>query len=192
MLCLGFQFIPKLFLHIGYWFGHVKTVFWHWAIPPSKIILKRRWKYDYAIKYFIFTFHVTFGSDIYSCNQHDHFLVQLYWHCCPVFRISGLILTCAKPNVLEHDIGDWAQIQQHAYLVNPEKREKLRSEVESYYGYRRSFLLKSVRGKENLVADYLWGGQSKRFVFCVEPACLFGVLSLILFRIETALLVRGS
>ncbi|XP_052363215.1 zinc finger protein 791-like [Oncorhynchus keta] len=67
-------------------------------------------------------------------------------HCCPVFRISGLILTCAKPNVLEHDIGDWAQIQQHAYL-NPEKREKLRSEVESYYGYRRSFLLKSVRGK---------------------------------------------
>jgi hypothetical protein len=76
--------------------------------------------------------------------------------------------------------------------VNPEKREKLRSEVESYYGYRRSFLLKSVRGKENLVADYLWGGQSKRFVFCVEPVCLFGVLSLILFRIETALLVRGS
>nr|XP_029480874.1 zinc finger protein with KRAB and SCAN domains 3-like isoform X2 [Oncorhynchus nerka] len=46
---------------------------------------------------------------------------------------TGFILRCANPNVPEHDIGDWAQIQQHAYLVNPEKREKLHGEVESYY-----------------------------------------------------------
>ena len=30
--CFGFQYIPN-FLHIGYWFRHVKTVFWHCAIP---------------------------------------------------------------------------------------------------------------------------------------------------------------
>ena len=61
----------------------------------------------------------------------DHFWVQLYWNCFPAFIISGFILRCLNPNVLERDIGDWATIQQHAYVVNPEKREKLRSEVES-------------------------------------------------------------
>jgi hypothetical protein len=118
--------ITSYFKHSAW--QNIHVLLFH-ASPLSEYILTKGWTFD-------------FDFQNYLCNQLTLFgflLVKLYWCCCPGFRISGFLLRCSNPNVLEHDIGDLAPIQQQAHRVNPEKRA--RSKVESYYGYCRSWLL---------------------------------------------------
>ena len=182
---LGFQFIPNCFCILVIDLDTLKLCFdiglYHLAKCNWKAVENNTMQSN--IPYI--TFHVTFSNDNYLWNQLTHFWYNLYWHCWPAFRISEFILRCANPNVLEHDIGDWAPIQQHAYRGNPHKREKLRSEVESYYGYCRSFLLISnmsvLRTTWLLIVSRV--GSQKVLCFASELPWITVYLDCMFFRI---------